>query len=589
MIFNLLLDAEGRFIYTSKPFEDWVGHGFEELKGKYIKDYIRSAHLREFDVFLKRKQEGDSFELNRAVFPSTDGSFKWTDIAFDFIPANANALQLMVSVHLIDERNSAEIELITNTHSAFFARHPHGVMHLDRQGRVANINPQIQADSGYDLFFLQQVNLLTLVLPKYKFEVLRRFIDATKNGAASTFDIQVVTARHQPLHVNFTVVPVMHRGVTLEIYLEIKNIAQHIALQQDLKKLSLVADKATNGVAVLDKNFEIELINDGFTKMSGYTRNDAIGKTLGSLLFLEPDISEATQKAQEDILKGIVLENEAMCYKKDGTVYWNLLKLTPIMNELGQMEMCITVHTDITEKKKTEMELRLLADDLYRQNKELHQFAYIVSHNMRSPVANIVGLANLLELFKDDPETQTQTLKELTKSVNNLDTVIKDLSYILTVNNASKELLKEPVIIQDLLQQVLVDMQPQILMTDADITIPVKPLVMRTNRAYIYSIFYNLISNAIKYKSHLRPFIKIDFYMTEEHTVIYVADNGKGINLEKHAHDLFKPYKRFDFKVEGKGLGLFLVKSHVEALGGSLTVKSEVNKGSTFYIKIPFA
>jgi signal transduction histidine kinase len=295
-----------------------------------------------------------------------------------------------------------------------------------------------------------------------------------------------------------------------------------------------------------------------------------------------------TEHAKADLSNGIPMELELLCTKKDGASYWNLLKLTPIMSEQGHMEMCIIIHADISEKKKTEMELRLLADDLYRQNKELHQFAYIVSHNMRSPVANIVGLANLMELFKDDPETQSQTLKELAKSVNNLDTVIKDLSYILTVNNASKELLKEPVNLQDLLQQVLIDLQPQILMTDADIKVPAKVLVLRTNRAYLHSIFYNLINNALKYKSHQTPYIKIDFYLTEEHTVIYVADNGKGIDLNKHANELFKPYKRFDFKVEGKGLGLFLVKSHIEALGGQLTVKSELLKGSTFYLRIPF-
>ncbi|MDT3401417.1 PAS domain S-box protein [Mucilaginibacter terrae] len=590
MNFNILLDAKGHFVFASKHFENWTGLSFNEFKGRHIKNYIRSAHLRELELFIERcNTEEDSFELHRAVFTAPDGSLKWTDITFTFINGADAQLQLMVSIHVIDERSRAEIDLTLHAHAAFFARHPYGIIHLDRQGRVANVNQQLHTDSGYDLFHLQQVQLLDLVIKKHRFEVLKRFTEATKNAQSSTFDIQVLTARKQPLHINLTIVPVVHKGITLELYLEIKNITQHIALQQDLKKLSLVADKATNGVAVLDRQFKIELINDGFTHMSGYTQADAIGKSLLSLLSMESDDSPEAQQLQQDLCKGTAQEQEIMCYKKDGTIYWNLVKQTPVMNEQGEMEMCITVHTDITEKKKTEMELRLLADDLYRQNKELHQFAYIVSHNLRSPVANIVGLANLLELFKDDADTQNQTLQELTKSVNNLDTVIKDLSYILTVNNASKELLKEPVIIQDLLQQVLVDLQPQILMTDAEITIPSKPLVMRTNRAYIYSIFFNLISNAIKYKSHIKPYIKIDFYMTEAHHVIYVADNGKGIDLEKHSHDLFKPYKRFDFKVEGKGLGLFLVKSHVEALGGSLTVKSELSKGSTFYIKLPFA
>lgn len=586
---HLLLDAEGHIIFSDTSFETWSGYTVAELKGKPLQDNLSPKYAKQITNFLNEPQFTKNLNLPRVPLFGKEGII-WVEIAITHLPPQqGSSNQAMVSIRYAQGEAHADINEITKAHALFFAGHPFGVLHLNSEGKVTKANAQIKTDSGYELADLQQAPLTDFISAKYRWQVLKEFAKASLKGKASTFDIQMLTKSKQLLDVNFTIVPVIYHGETLEMYLVIKNIAQRIALQQKLNKLSIVADKASDGIAILDSEFNIEFVNNGFIQMSGYTESETIGRRMGALLKIKNYDYALSLKVIEELGKGTFIEEEIECIKKDGSSYWNLVKLTPIMNALGQMEMCITIHTDITEKKKAEMELRLLAEDLYRQNKELHQFAYIVSHNMRSPVANIVGLANLLELFKDDPETQTQTLKELSKSVNNLDMVIKDLSYILTINNANKELLKEPVNFQDLLQQVLIDLQPQIIVTDADIMIPPKALILRTNRAYIHSIFYNLISNAIKYRSHQTPYIKIDFYPTEEHMVIYIADNGKGIDLKKHSHDLFKPYKRFDFKVEGKGLGLFLVKSHVEALGGHLNLKSEVNKGSTFYIKLPYA
>ena len=585
---HLLLDAEGHITFIDNSFEKWSGYTVTELEGKLLQDNLSPKYARQVTIFLKQPHSRENLNLARVPLFSKEGII-WVEIVLTHLPQSADSSnRAMVSMRYAQGEAHNDINEITKAHALFFAAHPFGIIHLNSDGKVTNINPQIKVDSGFNLIDLQHTALTEFISAEYRWQVLREFLRAGVNGKASTFDIQIITKSKEKLDVNFTIIPVVYYGETLEVYLVVKNIAQRITLQNNLKKLSIVADKASDGIAILDREFNIDFVNNSFCKMCGYAESEIIGQRSGVLLKVKNYDHTLFVKVSEQLSKGNFIEEEVECHKKDGSVFWDLVKLTPIMNAQGHMEMCITIHTDITEKKKAEMELRLLADDLYRQNKELHQFAYIVSHNMRSPVANIVGLANLLELFKDDPETQSQTLHELNKSVNNLDTVIKDLSYILTVNNANKELRKEPVNFQDLLQQVLIDLQPQVLSSDADITVPAKPLMLNTNRAYIHSIFYNLISNSIKYRSHQIPFIKIDFYSTEEHMVIYVADNGKGIDLKKHAQDLFKPYKRFDFKVEGKGLGLFLVKSHVEALGGQLTLKSELNKGSTFYIKLPY-
>ncbi|UEG54679.1 PAS domain-containing protein [Mucilaginibacter daejeonensis] len=578
MTFHLLLDPKGRVNFFGDDLLEWSGHNTSQLRGSSITEFLDTGDGATVQRFLDDRSA--KLEVRSAIlFPDRDEPH-YADITLTRTDQQGG--MIMVSLTILDQ----QAQKLKEVNADLFAGQLSGVIHLDASGKVTSINKQLTADTGHTLSTLQQ-GALTLIPPRYRYKVLKCFAEARTKGQACTFDMEAVTDRIKLLHVNLTIIPVLLNGRAIEYYLMVSNITERVSLQKNLKKLSLVADKITDGVMVLNSTFEIEFINDGFTQISGFTFDDAIGRGLNQVLSLGNEGAERTAEARDNLTNGRSMELEMQCEKKDGAGYWNLLRLTPIMNEQGKMEMCVVIHTDITEKKMAELELRLLADDLYRQNKELHQFAYIVSHNMRSPVANIVGLANLLEIFKDDPETQSQTLAELTKSVNNLDTVIKDLSYILTVNNASKDLLKEPVNFQDMLQQVLIDLQQPILLNDAEITISSKPLIIRTNRAYLHSIFYNLISNGIKYRSRQTPYIKIDHYQTNEHTVIYVADNGKGIDLNKHGHEMFKPYKRFDFKVEGKGLGLFLVKSHIEALGGHLTVKSELQKGSTFYVKIP--
>ena len=96
----------------------------------------------------------------------------------------------------------------------------------------------------------------------------------------------------------------------------------------------------------------------------------------------------------------------------------------------------------------------------------------------------------------------------------------------------------------------------------------------------MYSIFYNLLSNALKYKSDKKPLISIEIQSEAESLIITVSDNGIGIDLEKNINDIFKPYKRFTTDIKGKGLGLFLVKSHVEALNGEISIESQLGIGN---------
>jgi light-regulated signal transduction histidine kinase (bacteriophytochrome) len=242
---------------------------------------------------------------------------------------------------------------------------------------------------------------------------------------------------------------------------------------------------------------------------------------------------------------------------------------------------------DISERKQALKEMKRITDDLYKHNRELHEFSYIISHNLRSPVANIMGIADLLEMEKDDPDTVAYCIKNLKTAIFRLDEVIHDLSKILDATDNSAELITEPVDLGETIRKIEVDLKDRLLRNSAQIIVSPQNFLLHSHKAYIYSIFFNLISNSIKYRSSNSPLITVDITTQDDNVNIIFKDNGRGIDLERHGEDLFKPYKRFHSDVEGKGLGMFLVKSHIDMLGGHINISSKPDEGTSFIILLP--
>ena len=362
--------------------------------------------------------------------------------------------------------------------------------------------------------------------------------------------------------------------------------------EHHLKLLRSVITNANDAVIIAEPGSDgsadpsILYVNEAFSSMTGYEGGEVIGRS--------PRMLQGPKSNKLELLRlSAAIKNwqkreiTTINYKKTGEEFWANISVSPVTDEKGVYTHVIAIIRDITAKKKAELDMQLFADDLFSRNKELHQFGYVVSHNLRSPIANIMGITNLLELDMDDPETLRKCTKDLKTAVNSLDSVVKDLSKILTITDGSVELTKETLDLALILDNVKNDLNEVLQHSKASVEIPTASYFIFSHKAYLYSIFYNLISNAIKYKSKSDPEIKISVSATAGYLLVTVADNGIGIDLKKHSEDLFKPYKRFNLGAEGKGLGLFLVKSHIESLKGTISISSEVGVGTAFAIKLP--
>ena len=355
-------------------------------------------------------------------------------------------------------------------------------------------------------------------------------------------------------------------------------------VEEQNKLLLFAIEQSSSSIIITDEKGDIVYVNPKFSELTGYSSDEVIGKN-PRILKSGKLSHDYFKKLWETITAGSEWHGEFHNKKKNKELYWGRTSISPVRNSSDNITHFIGIEEDITKEKQALEILNKMADNLIQQNKHLEQFSYIISHNLRAPVANIIGLINLLKgdnLNKDDlPEL----FDGLYSSANKLDTIIKDLNNILQIKkeiNEIKEIVFFAQLVDDIKESIsnLIKKENVTIKTDFAETDN-----FFTLKSYIRSIFYNLISNSIKYRrADIPPIIEIKSKKRRDKMVLIFKDNGLGIDLTKKGEQVFGLYKRFHDHVEGKGMGLFMTKMQVETLNGKIEIKSEVNKGTEFKI-----
>ncbi len=234
-------------------------------------------------------------------------------------------------------------------------------------------------------------------------------------------------------------------------------------------------------------------------------------------------------------------------------------------------------------------ELRDTLNNLAKQNQDLSQFSYIISHNLRAPVARILGLMNIFNYKDYNDDFNKQIINHLKQTTVDLDVVIRDLTQIISIRNDLSK-VKEEINILDIINVQKFLLQSEIEKSKAVIDTELVSIKnIQSTKGYVQSILYNLLSNAIKYKNEKRsPIIKLRTEIINNFVCLSVQDNGLGIDLTTtDTYKIFGLYQRMHSHVEGKGLGLFLVKTQIESLGGKIEIESELGIGTTFKVYFP--
>ena len=358
-----------------------------------------------------------------------------------------------------------------------------------------------------------------------------------------------------------------------------------------LKLLESVILNSTDSVMITDNDSiksndpKILFVNPAFEKMTGYFKEEVIGKT--------PRIQQNEDTDRKELGKLVNAFNNCESSeitisnsKKNGEKYWVNFRIIPIKNEKGNVTHWIALERDVTKLVEDEKEKEKLLKELMENNLELKQFSYITSHNLRAPITNLVAISNLIKTEKITDELTLKLIEGFKTTTYHLNGTLNDLIEILIIKenrNLQTNILTFNEVLKKVEELLSISFLEKKVIVQVDFS--EAPTVNFTT-TYLESIFINLFTNAIKYSHPDRePVITIKTCKELNGvTKLIFSDNGIGINMTSAKGKIFGLYNRFHRNADSKGIGLYLIHSQITALGGSIEVESEVNIGTKFII-----
>lgn len=354
---------------------------------------------------------------------------------------------------------------------------------------------------------------------------------------------------------------------------------------KELRKLSLVASKTDSAVIISDKDFRINWVNDGFIKLTGYTLDEVKDKPLTQMLHGEHTDAGTLEMMHSRLSRKQTFSGELEQYHKHGHAFWGQLSVSPILDKEGEITEFITLQDDITERKNAESQIREYLKNLELTNKELDEFAYVVSHDLKAPLH---AISNLTEWIEEDMKgkfsEETNSNFNIIKSrVARMEDLINGLLEFARANHKKGE--KSSVDLNAFINEVI---EFCAIPVNCSIAIPSQLPVLFGDRIKFQQIFSNLIGNAIKYNDKKEINIVISAEEKENDWLISVRDNGPGIDSRFH-EKVFVIFQTLNSRdtIESTGVGLAIVKKIVEEEGGSIWVESEPGKGADFRFTWP--
>ena len=405
--------------------------------------------------------------------------------------------------------------------------------------------------------------------------------EAIEKGKGFDVEVQVLTSKGNLKWVRAVAITEFEDGKCKRLYGLYQDIDQRVKhkleLQRQKELFRQTFEFAPNGMALVSLEGKWLQVNQKVCSMLGYSKEELLQLTIQELTY--PDDLDIDKPLLKELLKGKRdrYETEKRYFSKNNELVWVALSVSLLKDDSSQPLYFVSQLTDITEKK------RLLKTTL-AQNKRLLNFAHIVSHNLRSHTSNFSMLLAMMKM--ENPKLmEDDFFPLLLQSSSNLQETLSYLTDIVAMQNEVKENM-EALNLYEYIEKAISSIQILVSSTQAKIENHVgKGIMVEGLPAYLESIILNFITNSIKYR-HLRREPVISIYSEEDHyySVFCIKDNGLGIDLNKHGKKLFGMYKTFHDKEDARGIGLFIAKNQIEALGGKVEVKSEVNKGTTFKI-----
>lgn len=356
--------------------------------------------------------------------------------------------------------------------------------------------------------------------------------------------------------------------------------------RDNAERYQILTDNIAAGIIIHDPEGEITWCSPFLEVLTGYSRKEIIEKrsTFLSDITLEED-RELLKRALAVAGIGEPFQFRFRYFHKSGLTMWAETRTVPIFDDEAGRYMALSILLDVTREVTSRLSIE-------QKNRDMHDFTYMVSHDLKAPLSTIKGMAGILAEENTGQQTETgkEAIQHIQKAAARLDNLVSGILELAQVSASERN--QQAVPLNEVISEAMVDLKTHIDSCNATIEIEDKLPSVLGDKAFLYRIFSNLLSNSIKYRSSERP-LKITVRAvpgtSRRQTKIIFADNGIGIDDEQ-LPVIFRPFKRaYSGDMEGTGVGLASVQKLVERLGGSISVESVKDDGSRFLIELKIA
>ena len=554
--------------------------------------------------------EKETFDLELQIV-TAKGNNKW--IRTIGIPEieNGQVVSVYGVFQDIDEKTKAN-KLLALKEEQFrqtFEFAANGMALVGLKGEWLQVNKSLSQITGYPKAELSKLTFADITHP----EDLEKDFNLLNQLTTGEVDSYQMEKRyfHKKGHIIWVLLSVSmvknSKGLPSHYVAQINNITERkqaqFQLQESISKLQGIQDASTQvSIIETDLNGIFKSFNRGAENLLGYSASEMVDQKTPEIIHLASEIEERGKelsKAYDKDIQGMqtliyqasigLYETREWTYiRKDGSTFPVQLTVTAIKNRNNEVKGFLGVATDISNLKRVEEEVKSLLDVTQEQNERLLNFAHIVSHNLRSHSGNLSMLTDLMKM--EVPEaTQNPFFPLLTEASDNLKETIQHLNEVVAMSTKTNDNLLSLNLLE-FVKKAKTNLHASIVESETQIENNVSSSIfVQAIPAYLESIFLNLISNAIKYRSSNRPNrVTIDAETKKEFVVIKFTDNGIGMDMKLHGRKLFGMYKTFHGNEDARGIGLFITKNQIEAMNGKIEVESEPNVGTTFkvYLKL---
>jgi len=588
-----LVDSNnGKISEVNRKFEQITGKSREELNSMEWMSITHPDDIKEELLLMEQMNSGEisGFRMNKR-FIGKEGSVVWVSMTISSLleQVKSNPRHLCMVEDVTDRIfNEDKIRILTSA----VEQSPVSIVITGTNGDIEYVNPKFSQITGYSSEEAIGQNpriLKSGSKPSEDYKVLWETITSGKEWHGEFLNVK---KNGEQYFESASISPVFDENGVIVHFIAVKeDITDRKRKEEQINTLSTVVEQSPLMIVITDKSGKIEYINTEFSRFMQYSSADILG-TIPRIFRQKHHTRESYDRMWRTLQTGQVWQSEFKNRKKDGTVFWENVTISPLKGSSGRTSNYIIIKENINEKKELIGELIGAKEKAEESDRLKTSFLANMSHEIRTPMNGILGFTELLKepnLSGNDQKFYIQVIEESGARMLNLMNNLIDISRIesgeINVFNSAYDIKYKLEHIFDFFVREAEQKGLQLKLIN---DFHSQDTLIRTDAQKLDAIVINLVKNAIKFTK--AGSVEFGCEWKEDHFLFYVRDTGVGIDPQYHeiifdrfrqaSESLSRPY-------EGAGLGLSISKAYTEILGGRIWVESEAGKGSVFYFTLP--